>query len=375
MTGPNLEPVVEALARQDYRTATELLKPLYKSHPRDPWIQLYIARIQEVSKQPQKAEQTYRKLLKASTNGKIINQARQGLQRIEANEREQRQAAIAQATTAAENTALGGLILEPMTAEAKQQAIPGFARLMQLEPYSARLLLPSRHWRFYRTGPIGVLQVYVQDLANLGVPAFCVALEELATYSVFRASELVVEGDRVTAQPLPHSDAAPLSFCPSDVQQAVEGALPLFELVVDSGLKQGRFGPQRTTMRRETVQDYAKVLDLQLVQQRHIVRLCDRDYSYPTNDSSSVDQRYAPIAQRWQRQLAQWQDPFPAPIPASNFQAFADTLLDQSDFLRRIDPHLRLSAKATQTHRAEEELWDPAFHFYSCLLLWKASHP
>ncbi|NJN30331.1 MAG: tetratricopeptide repeat protein [Synechococcales cyanobacterium RM1_1_8] len=242
MTGPNLEPIANALARQDYRTATELLKPLYKSHPQDPWVQLYIARIQEVSKQPQKAEQLYRKLLKVATNSKIISQARQGLQRIEAKERQQRQTAIAQA--AESQTALGCLILEPLEREAKQQAVPGFARLMQLEPYSARLLLPSRGWRFYRTGPIGLLEVYVKELAEVGVPAFCVSQDELASYAVFRASRLEIEGDRCTAHALCPSEAhRPLSFPIAAVRQAIEGGLPLFELVVDTGLKQGRLGP------------------------------------------------------------------------------------------------------------------------------------
>ncbi|NJN30332.1 MAG: hypothetical protein HC824_07780 [Synechococcales cyanobacterium RM1_1_8] len=47
-------------------------------------------------------------------------------------------------------------------------------------------------------------------------------------------------------------------------------------------------------------------------------------------------------------------------------------MIEQFDFLKRIEPHLHLSAAATQTSRAEEELWDPAFHLYSCLLLWKS---
>lgn len=381
MTGPNLEPVIEAFERKDYRAATALLKPLYKSHSQDPWVQFYIARLQEVSQQPQKAEQRYRQLLKtAATNSKLISQARQGLQRIEAQEREQRQAAIAQATTDAENTALGVLVLEPLDAEAKQKAIPGFARLMQLEPYSARLLLPSRHWRFYRTGPIGLLQVYAQDLASVGVPAFCVSLATLAAYPVFRASRLEVADDRLVAHPLapaPSQGSLPPAqvFRRGEVSQVIAGALPLFERVVDSGLKPGRFGPRRATVRKETVQDYAKVLDLHLGERRQIVRLCDRDYAYPAPVSSALEQRYAPIAQRWQHQLNQWQGLFPRMLLASEFQAFADTVLDQTECLKRIEPHLRISAAATQTNRADEELWDAAFQLYSSLHLWRMAHP
>jgi len=38
----------------------------------------------------------YRQLLRSTTNAKIVTQARQGLQRLEAEEQEQRQRAIAQ---------------------------------------------------------------------------------------------------------------------------------------------------------------------------------------------------------------------------------------------------------------------------------------
>ena len=380
MTGPNLEPVIEAFERQDYRTATALLKPLYKSHPQDPWVQLYIARIQEVSKRPEKAEQTYRKLLKASTNGKIISQARQGIQRIEAKEREQREAAIAQATASEDNTTLGCLILEPITDNtAKQKTIPAFARLMQLEPYSARLLLPSRHWRFYRTGPIGLLGVYVKELAEIGVPAFCVSLEELATYEVIYTNHLDIQGNQVTAEPpaedakIQNANRETFQFSRNAVGQCIEGALPMFELLVDTGLKQGRFGPQKATIRKEAVKDYAKVLDLHLPRERKIVRLCDRDYTYPSSESSSVDQRYAPIAQRWQHLINQQIKPaFPQSWHEHKiFTAFGDTVIEQTPFLKQIDPHVRVSATATMTNRADEELWDPAFHLYSCLQLWK----
>lgn len=381
MTGPNLEPVIEAFERKDYRSATALLKPLYKSHPQDPWVQLYIARIQEVSKRPDKAEQTYRKLLKVTTNGKIISQARQGIQRIEAQEKEQRQAAIAQATATENNTALGCLILEPITDSAtKQQVIPAFARLMELEPYSARMLLPSRNWRFYRTGPIGLLEVYVKELAEVGIPSFCVSLEELATYEVIYSSSLEIQGSQITAQPpakeakVQNATREPFQFPCRAVGQCIEGALPMFELVVDTGLKQGRLGPRKATIRKETVKDYAKVLDMHLPRQKKIVRLCDRDYAYPSNESSSVDQRYSPIAQRWQRLLnQQWKPLITRPWHGhKEFTAFADNVIEQTPFLKRIDPHLRISATATMTTRADEELWDPAFHLYSCLQLWKS---
>jgi len=385
MTGPDLAPVTKAFEQKDYRRAQTLLKALYQHHPKDPSVQLYIGRLQEASKRPDKAEATYRKLLKATTNSKIISQARQGLKRIESQEKEQRQAAIAQATQNEHNTALGCLILEPIANSAdKQKAIPAFARLMELEPYSARLLLPSRTWRFYRTGPIGLLEVYVKELKAINVPAFCVSLEELATYDVIRANHLAINNNQITAQLLPepsqaeareaHKGHDAFQFSCGAVGQCIEGALPIFELVVDTGLKQGRLGPKKATLRKETIKDYAKVLDLHLPKQKKMVRLCDRDYNYPTSASSAVDQRYAPIAQRWQRLLAQQLKPALSHQPwheHRKFTAFGETVIEQTPFLQRIDPHIRVTARATMTARADEELWDPAFQLYSCLQLWK----
>ncbi len=353
-----LEPIAQALERQDYRTAAQLLKPLIQQNPKDPWVQFYVARVHEGTNQAEKAETLYRKLLKVSTNPKLIKQAREGLLRLEAREREARQRAIAQATTDSQRTGLGGLILEPLSNEAKTAVVPAFARLMQLEAYTARLLLPSRNWRFYRTGKIGELEVYAQSLREIGVPAFCVALADVARIPVIQARDLKRLGDRWVIPQLASETAANFEFFPREVRACVEGALPWFESVIDRG-------PSSKTpiVRKEQVKDYTKMLDLHLSAQV-IVRFCDRTYHYP-RDPDSLDSRYATTPQLWSQFKQSIQPQVPEIVGSDRFVSFADTVLEQEEFLRQISAQIELSTADALISRDDAPPWHQAFHLYS----------
>jgi thioredoxin-like negative regulator of GroEL len=150
-----------------------------QQEPKNPLVRLYVGRLHEATGKLEAAETVYRQLLQDTTNPKIMAQARQGLGRVEAMEREQRQQALAQATADPRSTELGVLVLEPITAEAKQVAAQKFARIMQLDPYSARLQLPTRGWRLYRTGPVGELQFYVSSLRDADIPCFAASLADI----------------------------------------------------------------------------------------------------------------------------------------------------------------------------------------------------
>lgn len=89
------------------------------------------------------------------------------MQRLQEIELEERKQAIVQATSNVSDTEFGVLVLEPISNELKTQAAQKFAQIMQLDPYSARLVLPSRGWRVYRSGAIGELKFYGQQLQKL----------------------------------------------------------------------------------------------------------------------------------------------------------------------------------------------------------------
>ncbi len=354
-----LEAIADAIESKDYRTATQLLKPLVKESPEDPWVRFYVAQVHEGSKNTEKAEKLYRQLLKTATNKKIISGARQGLQRIQRQEQEARQSAIAQATTQGGRTALGGLIIEPLSNEAKTNVVPSFARMMQLDPYAARLLLPTRGWRFYRTGEIGALQVYTNELKAIGIPSFCAALEDLATIPVFQVRELTMSNGIFTAQPsATASGSQPLHFQAQDVRACIEGALPIFESVVDvNRLKKEQY------VRKEQIKDYIKVLDLHLPDQ--ILRLYATTYQYDRQDS--LESRYASTPQRWTQLLNHLQEVLPEIVGSDRFKQFAATVLDQEDFLRKIQPHVELSNASALVFHDDAPPWHEAFHLYSTL--------
>jgi len=78
------------------------------------------------------------------------------LQRLEAEEQEQRQRAIAQATADPSNAEVGVLVLEPVASEIRNVAAQKFAQIMQLDP-----TLHGIHqsgWRLW-TGRIGELRL------------------------------------------------------------------------------------------------------------------------------------------------------------------------------------------------------------------------
>jgi predicted Zn-dependent protease len=139
-----IEQIAAAFERKDYRTATELLKQLLRESPQNPWRQFYWGRLHEVSGKLEAAATVYRQLLRGTTNAKIVTQARLGLQRLEAEEQQQRQRAIAQATADPSNAEVGVLVLEPVASDIRTVAAQKFAQIMQIDPYTARLQLPTR---------------------------------------------------------------------------------------------------------------------------------------------------------------------------------------------------------------------------------------
>jgi tetratricopeptide (TPR) repeat protein len=365
-----LKQVVAAFDRRDYQTAAQLLKPILKQNPDNQWAQFYWGQLQEVGGKPEQAEQIYRKILKSTTNVRLTNQVRQGIQRILETERNQRAAAIVAATTDPANTTLGCLILEPLDQDCKAVVAPGFARLMRLDNYTARLHLPSRAWRLYRAGPIGKLQVYQTALKDLNIPAFCVPLEAIAGISVVRVEQLSlipcqgiqqqetqqvkVVGRNIT------EELQTLHYPLQEIQAWVNGLLPLFESVVDEGA-------WHQLVRKEKTQDYAQLLDLHLPQHNTILRLCDKFYQFPPEEvSNKINQNQAPttVRIRWNQLIQKLKQNLPL-IPVHNqFKHFAETSFDQDEFLKQIQPKIGL-------FRSGPSLWDPAFQLYSTLLFLK----
>lgn len=355
-----LDDLIAAFERQDYKTAARLVKQLLHQSPRDPWGLLYAGKLQEVSRKWDLAEKAYRKLLRDTTNPKIAMQARQGLERLETLAKERRRDAIAQATSDAGSMGTGFLILESVPTERRTETAQKLAQIMKLDPYTARLQIPSRGWRLYRTGAIGELQLYKQELLSAGIPTFCFPLDAIQKIHVFRVQYL----QRVSPQPTivcqnEVGQMGSLSFNWSEVTQCVKGLLPIFEDVVDVGV-------WNKLKWKEQTQDYAQVYDLHIPDRQCIIRLCDNTYEFQKGvifqGDAPSDQGLTQTTTRinWNHLVEFFDQTLNKPV-WSDFTPFAETALDQLDLVDNLDAHINLLRKAETT-------WDPAFHLYSSLV-------
>lgn len=350
-----IEQVASAFERQDYRTAAKLLKQLLKETPENPWVQFYAGRLYEASGKPQEAEKVYRRLLRDTTNTKIVTQARQGLQRLLEIEQEERKRAIAQATADANNAELGVLVLEPVNNNHKTQLAQKFAQIIQIDSYSARLLLPSRGWRLYRSGAVGELKFYGEQLQNAGIPCFWAKLTDIEKIQVFQVNYFAETTQKATIICRNQANQlGSLSFDWTEVKGRVQGLLPIFEEVVDVSAR-------RRLERKTQTQDYFQFCDLHLPQRRCILRFYDNGYEFQQGAKIAPQVSQNTIRINWNNLLNFFDEQLSSIKIWSDFALFAETALDQTEVLNNIESHIHL-------FRREKTNWDSAFHLYSGLI-------
>ncbi|HYW20202.1 MAG TPA: tetratricopeptide repeat protein [Nodularia sp. (in: cyanobacteria)] len=351
-----IKQVATAFERKDYHTAARLIKQLLKETPEDPWVQFYLGQLHEVSRKRQEAEKIYRQLLRNTTNTKIVNQARQGLQRLQEIDQEERQRAISKATSEPSHGEPGLLVLEPLATELKTIAAPKFAEIMQIDPYTARLVLPSRGWRLYRTGQIGELQFYGKQLQQAGIPCFWITIAAIQQIQVFQVKYFSESDPKPTILcRSQENQLGSLTFDWSEVTDRVVGMLPIFEQVIDVDTR------HQLEWKTQT-QDYAQFCDLHLASRNCILRLYDHGYEFQKGVEITDQASENTMTINW-NSLLQWiSQQIPQVKTWSNFTPFAQTALDQIEMLGNIQSHIHL-------FRREKTNWDPAFHLYSCLVL------
>ncbi|MBV6625708.1 MAG: tetratricopeptide repeat protein [Rivularia sp. (in: Bacteria)] len=355
-----IDKVASAFEKKDYRTAANLLKQLLKESPDNPQVQLYLGKLHEVSGKHDKAEKVYRQLLRDSTNNKIITQARQGLQRLEDIEKQQQQDAIAKATSNPQNQETAVLIFEPIANELKKSTAQKLASILGIDAYSARLLLPSRGWRLYRSGALGELQYYGKQLVNSGIPCFWSTLAQINKIEVFQvhyfkdfAAQVTVVCENQDKQ------LGSLVFEWSEVTAQVQGLLPIFEEVVDLNV--------RGKLHRKTqTQDYFHFCDLHLPSRNCILRIYDNGYNFSKGIAISPQSSQNTIRINWNNLLNYLNSKLPQVKIWSDFTTFAQTCIDQTDVLNKIQSHIQII-------RREQTNWDTAFQLYSGLVFGKGN--
>jgi hypothetical protein len=363
-----LKQISEAIERQDYKTADYLLQKWQQEDQDNPWVIFYHARLEEVAEHFDLANQKYRELLQQTTNPKLITQIRQGIERLNQIEAQNQQKvkqkhlkAIVQAKLEPGSHEAGILILEPIPTEAKKQAAQQFAQVMQIDPYTARLQLPSRAWRLYRTGTIGELRVFVETLKEVNIPCFCVTVKDIQNLKVYQVDyfEQVFPTATVVCH-ASHQKPEILKFDWSELSQKVEGMLPIFEECVEMGIR-GK------TERKTKILDYVQVCDLHLRERNLILRLCDQTYQFHQGvavcEKHTIDETTI-SRDNWRHLISYFKNQFTEHPVYLEFTPFAETALNFPETLQSINPHLDLL-------RREDTLWDQAFHLFSSLALRK----
>ena len=373
----DINQIAAALEGKDYKQAAQLIKQLQKESPENPWVQYYIGRYYELTNNLEKAQTTYKQILRDITNPKIVSQTRQGIQRIETAQQDLRQQAIQTAKNDPSNLEPGLLILEPVSPEKKAAAVQNISRIFKIDAYTTRMQIQSRGWRLYKTGPIGELRIYGQELLNAGIPVFWATLSDIQKIQIFRvqhfqslSSPAVVCKDKLDR-------LGAIEFNWSEVTQRVEGLLPMFIEIMD-------YSPHRRKdqfRHREIRQDYAQICDLHIPSRNCILRISDQSYQFqqgvdftqisadipalahPKNQKSR-SQKSKQIPQsttriNWNRLLEILDQQLDVTV-WSEFTSFAETAIDYTQMLSKIESHVEVERKS-------ETPWDPAFQLYSGL--------
>ncbi len=343
--------VIAALAISDYKQVAKLLQQWQVSAPHNPLLRLYAAQLQEKTHRLEAAEKNYAKLLKQASSGKIMAQARAGIERIQQQRTSERAVALSHAKQAEGGNELAILAIASPSPEHRQQAIAHFANVFNLDAYSARLKVPTSGCRLYRAGPWGEICYFAQALQP-HTPTLSAQVKDVKAIQIFQ----ICYFEALTPQPSiicknSEGQLGKISFEWSEVTQRVSGQLPIFEQVVDLG-NWGKI------IHKEKVQDYAQIVDLHLSDRKIVLRLCDRLYQYQKGISLTPPSELNSRIQ-WNQLLMRLNQSLKG-LPQDQFSHFGQAALEFIPLLPPIAAHLDLDRRAPSD-------WDLAFHLYSSL--------
>lgn len=356
-----LSQVAQALAQKDYRSAAQLLKPLWQSSPDNLLVQLYRARLYEAAKKFDAAETIYRHLLQDAINPKVALQARQGLQRLQESQKIQRQAAVAKSKTQTPGgNETGLLILEAIPPTQRQSAALHMAKVMELDAYTARMQIPNRGWKLYRVGNLGEMQYYGEQIRSGKIPAFWATVEQIKTLPIFPVQSFESFGPKaIVICENADGQVGELEFDWSEVTQRVDGSLPVMEQVVSIDVLRDRPDGRNG---KEGALDYVRVCDLHLPQRHVVLRLCDRTYDYQAGVALAAAGSWDQYSTRmqWNAMMEQIEAQGPRMNIWSDFTPFGELAMDFPVLLQQLQPRLTM-------YEQTESLWPAAFQLYSGL--------
>lgn len=359
--------VVAALAASDYKQVSRLLKQWQSQEPKSPLLRLYAAQLQERTNRLEAAEKNYLKLLKSTTNSKLMSQARAGVQRIEqkleAQQQEarsqqaaQKSAALQQARSGAGSLETTILTIAAPKASNRKSAIAGLAQAFQLDAYSARMKVPNAGFRIARVISWGEASYYADTLSKSQLPTFCTKAADIRGLQTFQVEYFeALEPEASVICKNSDGQLGKINFGWHEVTQRVRGQLPIFEQVIDLG-NRGRL------VHKEKVQDYAQVVDLHLPGRQIVLRQCDRLYKYAKSTALGNNNELNSRIQ-WNTLQTKIHEQVTQPgtdTLQDDFSRFGKGCLEFINLLPFIPANLDIVRRAPSD-------WDLAFHLYSSL--------
>ncbi|MBW4460967.1 MAG: hypothetical protein KME47_12135 [Nodosilinea sp. WJT8-NPBG4] len=348
--------VSAALGAQQLTQAAQLIKQWQQKTPQDPWLKLAIGQYWEAKTELEKAQITYTQLLQSTANTKVLSQAREGVQRVRDRMAQRREHDLSAAKQQPGAAATAMLVLEPVTGDRRESAAQSLARVMQIDAYTARTRLPSKHWRLLRVGPAGETQYFCEQLQAEGTPARWATVDQVKAVDTFRVQAIRAVEPELTVICLNSAgQQGTIQLTWGDITQWVVGQLPMYESVVDLDVR----GKLR---RKDATQDYGEVIDWHLHGRGCVLRLCDRTYKFreamPMPPAESFP---SPLiaATAWKAMKSYFAARI-ASAPLTDFSGFGESALDLIELLPSFENQVEMG-------RSRPSPWDAAFHLYSGL--------
>jgi hypothetical protein len=355
-----LNKINETFSEEDYILIPKLLQQLGEEQPENPWLGFYQARLEETKENLDLAEEIYKKVLFNTINRQVLSQTRKRLENLvnlkKNKVQEKLQQALQKVKQEQQNQETGLLILKPIEAELKKNLAQKLAQIMNIDPFTAQLQLPTKNWRLYKVGDLAELLSYRNTLLDEDIPCFSVKLKELEKIKVYQVKYLQFINDSELSIVCQQDNAEEtISFQWQEVSSRVEALLPIFESSLEINNK-------RQLYRKTKTLDYAQIIDLHLKSQNTIIRLTDYQYKFNQGIEIPKQNKGQTNRENWNN-LQQFLQPYLVNTPVvSEFHAFAEKALDFSEMLKEIKPKINL-------FRREESLWDAAFELYTGLIL------
>ena len=350
----------QQLGAGDLVSAQATLNDLLTQFPQEATVQLLAGRFYYAQGAPIKAEDYFRQVLKSAVQPRLLAMARQGLQTI----MQDRQMAHREraAAIALQDQGRGFLVLLPLEPQQRDEAAVKYARMFNLDLYTARYQLAARTTKILRAGKYAEMQAYAEEMAVCGITCAATSLTAIAAVPVYNVQYFQqISTTELVGVCTSDSPAPTITVNPTQVQQRVLGTLHTFGQVLD-------FNGKLQMVRKQQILDRVRVCDFHVKQspRDYILRIHDNGYAFDQGVQLPVVQTLPHIPptvqERWTALETLLRQVMPQLFTIDSLPVFGEQLLVYEELLELVKPHLNLE-------RLRASLWDHAFHVYSTMII------